>query len=48
LKVAKTIFEFQNFKLINTNKVQVLYNKKTFEFFFHFLGINQKDFALSC
>ena len=43
-----TTFEFQTSKLINTNKVQVLYNKKTFEFPSHFLGINEKVFALLC
>jgi hypothetical protein len=44
--VPKTIFEFQNSEIINTNEVQVLYNKKTFEFCFHFLGIYEKVFAL--
>jgi hypothetical protein len=44
--MPKTISEFLDSEIINTNEVQVLYNKKTFEFCFHFLGIYEKVFAL--
>jgi hypothetical protein len=38
-------FFFQSFKLINTNKVHVLFFIKKLEFVFHFFGTNNKEVA---
>jgi hypothetical protein len=38
-------FFFQIFKLINTNKVHVLFFNKILKFFFHFFGTNNKEVA---